>query len=116
MHFHPPRTPSLCSFFPVRSLLLINIHLFFNVYVPPAHHLFGKATSTDQGHSFTTRSVDRRFTGLSAMALTPTSSGDEADGAEDGQMLGVLYEAGNKRFDGDGVWFARMPLSDSAKH
>lgn len=74
------------------------------------------ATSTDQGHSFTTRSVDRRFTGLSAMALTPTSSGDEADGAEDGQMLGVLYEAGNKRFDGDGVWFARMPLSDSAKH
>ena len=50
------------------------------------------------------------------MALTPTSSGDEADGAEDGQMLGVLYEAGNKRFDGDGVWFARMPLSDSAKH
>ena len=82
-----------------------------------------KACSTDQGRSFTTRSVDKRFTGLSAMALVQSTASNASPpptlaptpaalalAVDDDQMLGVLYEAGNKRFDGDGVWFARIPL------
>ena len=61
--------------------------------------------STNGGTSWYSRLVDPRFTGLSALAKV----GQLASNA-DVEKLGVLYEAGAKRFDGDGVWFATLPL------
>lgn len=61
--------------------------------------------STNGGTSWDSRLVDPRFTGLSALAKV----GQLASNA-DVEKLGVLYEAGAKRFDGDGVWFATLPL------
>jgi hypothetical protein len=61
--------------------------------------------STDMGATFTSRPIDHRFTGLSALAAVKTRQGD---------LLGVLYEGGPKRFDGDGVWFATLPLIKAA--
>lgn len=68
--------------------------------------------STNGGASWESRLVDPRFTGLSALAKVrqPTSN-NSRDRAEVGTTkLGVLYEAGHKRFDGDGIWFATLPL------
>ena len=59
------------------------------------------AHSSDFGANWAKRSVDRRFTGLSAMAAV----GDEGE-----QQLGVLYEGGPKRFDGGGIFFATLPF------
>ena len=59
--------------------------------------------STDGGNTFTSRSIDHRFTGLSALAAVKTRD-------TSGLQLGVLYEGGPKRFDGDGVWFATLPM------
>lgn len=58
--------------------------------------------SLNDGESWHSRPVDHRFTGLSMLAIVPAAAGTRA--------LGVLYEAGHKRFDGDGVWFRTMPL------
>ena len=72
--------------------------------------------STDGGRSWESRLVDPRFTGLSALAKVkqPTrndaASGKEAEAGAAIEKLGVLYEAGHKRFDGDGIWFATLPL------
>ena len=63
------------------------------------------AHSSDFGATWVKRHVDRRFTGLSAMAVV--ESGRE-------QQLGLLYEGGRKRFDGDGIWFAVLPFPPTA--
>ena len=86
--------------------------------------------STDFGATWRSRSVDPRFTGLSAMADVALPATDEMvansanagsgtshsgassslSGSSAASVLGILYEAGDKRFDGDGVWFARLPF------
>ena len=59
--------------------------------------------SVDGGTSWVTgRHVDHRFTGLSALARVSSGEGKG--------VLGVLYEAGDKRFDGNGIWFSTLPL------
>lgn len=64
------------------------------------------AHSSDYGTTWSKHSVDRRFTGLSAMTVV------RAEGA---QQLGLLYEGGPKRFDGDGIYLALLPFPPTAE-
>ena len=65
--------------------------------------------SADLGKTWVTRAVDRRFTGLSAMAeVSQPAAAGPAGPAQ--TLLGVMYEGGDDRFDGGGIWFATLPF------
>ena len=60
---------------------------------------------TNYGETWVSRSVDKRYTGLSMLADVAVEGGE--------RRLGVLWEGGAKRFDGDGIWFTTMPFAPS---
>ena len=62
-------------------------------------------SSSSDGESWSHVLIDGRFTGASTLALIPPEAGGAAE-------LGVLYEAGDHRFDGGGIWFAKIDAAD----
>ena len=58
---------------------------------------------TDVGQTWALRSVDTRYTGLSMLADVGAPGGE--------RRLGVMWEGGPKRFDGDGIWFTTLPFA-----
>ena len=58
---------------------------------------------TDVGETWALRSVDTRYTGLSMLADVGAPGGE--------RRLGVMWEGGPKRFDGDGIWFTTLPFA-----
>ena len=62
-------------------------------------------SSSSDGESWSHVLIDGRFTGASTLALIPPTAGGAAE-------LGVLYEAGDHRFDGGGIWFAKIDATD----
>ena len=61
-------------------------------------------SSSSDGERWSQVLIDGRFTGASTLALIPPSAGGALE-------LGVLYEAGDHRFDGCGIWFAKIEVA-----
>ena len=60
--------------------------------------------SADGGFTWRNHLIDPRFTGLSMLARIPRVDSGYND------RIGILWEAGSKRFDGDGIWYTTLPL------